>query len=214
MVLNRKKLEKIVQALKALGYDELLLAENAGRAVAEEINQRFGERSPGRVCVLCGRGLRGSFGISTARHLLLIGLRAEAYVLKEDYDNKAWEMELKLLRMVKEPISKVPEAGELDGCEVIVDAIADYSEPSVSQELSNTISYVNNSNAFLISIDFPSGVDPESGEKLGEAVSSDLIVVLQETWEGFEKNRGLAKEVTVKEAGIPIDLLQNMFNKA
>ena len=58
--------EQMYRADQLCGLDEVLLIENAGRAVAEEIIRRYGAR---KTVVLCGPGNNGKDGEVVARYL-------------------------------------------------------------------------------------------------------------------------------------------------
>src|ERR1700733_9828689 len=59
----------------------LALMENAGRSVAEFIQQRFPNLAARRIIVLCGKGNNGGDGFVVARHLRKIGAKLEVYFI-------------------------------------------------------------------------------------------------------------------------------------
>ncbi len=72
---GRINLEKAAKKTRALdvnsryfGLETLVLMENAGRGVADEISRRYGDRK--KIGVVCGLGNNGGDGFVTARHLM------------------------------------------------------------------------------------------------------------------------------------------------
>src|SRR5580704_6677774 len=53
----------------------LTLMENAGKSVAEFIQQRFPDLAKKRIIVLCGKGNNGGDGFVVARHLVKMGAK-------------------------------------------------------------------------------------------------------------------------------------------
>ena len=62
-----------------LGVSKLQLMENAGRAVAEAVKERFGKNS--KVTVVCGLGGNGGDGFVAARHLTGAGYNVGVILL-------------------------------------------------------------------------------------------------------------------------------------
>src|SRR5512136_2403087 len=50
------------------GLDTLILMENAGRGVADEISRRYGDQK--KIGIVCGLGNNGGDGLVAARHLM------------------------------------------------------------------------------------------------------------------------------------------------
>jgi ADP-dependent NAD(P)H-hydrate dehydratase / NAD(P)H-hydrate epimerase len=99
-----------------------------------------------RFACVCGSGSNGGDGRVAARVLREAGLDAE-------------------------------ETSELEGCDVVVDALfgTGFSgEPR--PDASALIERINASDAAVVSIDLPSGVDASTGEVAGAAVDADLTV--------------------------------------
>ena len=59
------------RAFEEFGIPSVLLMENAGRRVAEEVLAGRGNPAEERIVIVCGRGNNGGDGFVAARHLLL-----------------------------------------------------------------------------------------------------------------------------------------------
>ena len=53
--------------------------------------------------------------------------------------------------------------------------------------ISPIIDDINNSKAYVVSVDVPSGMDPDSGAVLDKCVDADLIVTFHDLKKGLEK---------------------------
>ena len=67
----------------------------------------------------------------------------------------------------------------------------------------NSIKEKNNDNINIISIDVPSGLDPNTGEVPDKAVKADLVVTFHRSKLGMEVQTEYIKDICVKSIGIP-----------
>ena len=57
----------------------------------------------------------------------------------------------------------------------------------------------------VVSIDLPSGMNPDSGEVLDKAVKADLVIALHRIKKGLNIKSGYIKEIVVRSIGIPYE---------
>ena len=129
------------------------LMERAGTAVAREALRAFPRAK--RFVAVCGGGSNGGDGRIAARVLGELG--REAVVLD----------------------AAAPEAGALDGADVVVDALFGTGfrgEPR--PEAAALIAAMNESGAPIVAVDVPSGIDASTGEVAGAAVQARLTVTM------------------------------------
>ncbi|MBI3618352.1 MAG: bifunctional ADP-dependent NAD(P)H-hydrate dehydratase/NAD(P)H-hydrate epimerase, partial [Candidatus Omnitrophica bacterium] len=74
-----QKLDKT--ATERYGIPSLVLMENAGRAVAEEIEKYLRKKRRPRVCIVCGVGNNAGDGFVAARHLLNAGIGTKIFLV-------------------------------------------------------------------------------------------------------------------------------------
>ena len=153
------------------GIDQNVLMENAGRAIAEQIRNRWAKRP---ISVLCGPGNNGGDGFVVARLLfdegwpVSVSLLGELSQLKGAAADKAglWTGEIQSLE-----IASLQEVG------IVVDALfgAGLSRPlvGVAREVVETI---NERKLTCVAVDVPSGVSGDTGEVLGVAPKCELTV--------------------------------------
>lgn len=189
------------------GIPSLTLMENAGRAVAEAIRQRY---SPRPTVILCGPGNNGGDGFVVARMLAASGwpvrvaLFGETERLKGDAAVNAGLYEGEILSAT---------ASSLPGAELIVDALLGAGlDRNVEGALADLILAVNASDAPVVAIDVPSGLDGASGQARGAAVDAELTVTFFRKKPGhlLMPGRDLCGELVVAEIGIPSKVLDEL----
>src|SRR5712691_1369482 len=134
------------------GHDVDELMERAGRAVAEVVLEEFEEEDA--ITVVCGSGNNGGDGRIAAGALREAGRDVRVVEAKPE-----------------------DEAKELGSPGVIVDALfgTGFSgEPRAGP--ARLIERMNASDAEIVAVDVPSGVDASTGEIAGEAVEASLTV--------------------------------------
>ncbi|HID16953.1 TPA: NAD(P)H-hydrate epimerase, partial [Candidatus Bathyarchaeota archaeon] len=160
-----------------LGVSTLQLMENAGRSVAEEVAKRF--RPGSKVVVFCGTGRNGGDGLVAARHLAALGFEVTVNLVGKEGDIKAdivlknWEVVKMMKRSVKTRVLR--DSFEISPCEcdVIVDALLGTGvKGPLRQPILQAVKAINESKAFKVAVDVPTGVDADAGKRLGEAVKA------------------------------------------
>ena len=176
----------------AAGTPEAVLMQRAGRAVAWRVRQVLGGTYGRRVVVVCGKGNNGGDGRITGAALSEWGVRVDVVNIAE------------FSRMDAE----VGHA--LERADAIVDAIYGTGFRGVLEgaaaECANRMS---SSDAVVVAVDIPSGVDGLTGEARGPAVRADHTVTFAAPKPGLWFHPGRARAGTVTVADIGIDLGPN-----
>ena len=169
------------------GISRINLMENAGRAVYQTINQRFDLKDK-KILVVCYHGNNGGDGFVAARHLcdeaetnvLFIG--DEAKLKKEALANfRKIEHNEKIQFLVDDEV-------DFDAYDIIVDAILGIGiHGRLNREISAIIGNINSSKAYNVSVDIPTGLDPDTGEVVDKCINADLIVAFHDMKKGLEK---------------------------
>ncbi len=164
-----------------------VLMENAGKAVYNAIKQRFDLKDK-KILAVCYHGNNGGDGFVAARYLcdeaetdvLFIG--DESRMKKETLTNfKKIERNEKIQFLADDDV-------DFDNYDVIIDAILGIGiKGRLSREISAVIEDINNSKAYKISIDMPTGLNPDSGEVADQCINADLIVTFHDMKKGLEK---------------------------
>ena len=194
----------------ATGTPATELMENAGKAVARAIEQRWSARP---VIVLCGPGNNGGDGFVAARHLSETGWPVRIALLgPRDHLVGAARHHAELWRGTVEPLTP----GVLEGAELVVDAIfgAGLSRALDGSSV-ETLAAAARRQLPIVAIDVPSGLMGDTGEALG-AVASVLTVTFFRKKPGhlLLPGRLLCGEVVVADIGISTSVLEQISPNA
>lgn len=165
--------------IEHFGVPSLVLMERAALATASEIEARFPRG--GRVLVAAGCGNNGGDGIAVGRILKLHDFFVDfALIGERDKCSEETEEQLKIIEKYGCPLQSKIEDREYD---IIVDALFGIGlSRKLEGRFAEAVRKINESGAFVCSVDMPSGVHTDSGETMGEAVRADLTVTF-----AFEK---------------------------
>ncbi|MBI2657506.1 NAD(P)H-hydrate epimerase [Candidatus Woesearchaeota archaeon] len=176
------------------------LMENAGKAVYNALKEKLDIRDK-NILVVCYHGNNGGDGFVAARHLcdeaetdvLFIG--DEAKLKKEALANfKRIEHNEKVQFLVGDDV-------DFNAYDIIIDAILGIGiHGRLNREISAIIDDINNSKAFRVSVDIPTGIDPDTGDVVDKFVNADLIVTFHEMKKGLEK---MQEKTVVVDIGLP-----------
>ena len=177
-----------------------ILMENAGKSVYQAIKQRFDLKDK-KILVVCYHGNNGGDGFVAARYLcdeaevdvLFIG--DEARLKKEALINyKKIEHNEKIQFLLDDEVN-------FDEYDIIVDAILGIGiQGRLNKEISAVIDNINISKAFKVSVDIPTGLDPDTGIVVDKCINADLIVTFHDIKKGLEN---LHEKIVVADIGLP-----------
>lgn len=162
------------------GIAESRLMENAGLRVAEFIRQKIDGR---HVTLYAGEGNNGGDALVAARRLHLWNYEVEVVLASGDLSGLAGE-ELEILENLDVEINKRSSKKDFG---VAIDGLLGYGivgEPRPPYE--SMIKEINR-NDTVVSVDIPTGVDPDTGEKPGAFVKPDYTVTLGMPFKGMKK---------------------------
>ena len=185
----------------ALGISPEWLMESAGNAVARAVREFAGPDAS--VIILAGRGNNGGDGITAARFLSDIDV--EVYLLgrpsglASDETRAKWDA----LQAAGVPTREVTDSTAIDigAPDVVVDAILGTGVRGAPREPERTaVQTINESDAAVVSVDAPSGMDVDTGEVVDVAVEPDRVVTFHDVKPGLADR----EDVTVANIGIPV----------
>lgn len=204
--------KKAIEELKIPG---ILLMENAGRAVYEQVLEIIDtiEDELSSVLVICGKGNNGGDGFVAARHLIENDIQTTAVSLfrKDNLSGSALinhdilENFTEIVYMDEIDLEKLKQM--ISASTIIVDAILGTGLSSaVKGNIKDIINSINEyAEGFIVSVDVPSGVNADTGEILGAAVVADYTVTFHALKHGLISYPGAehAGEVIIVPIGIP-----------
>jgi len=206
-----KEMRALEMNSQYLGLSRLQMMENAGRAVAEEIEKRF--NPPCMAVFLCGPGGNGGDGFVAARHLAASGFDVEVVLVSAESEIKAEEVKTnwRILRSMSSSLrlrieQDSSQLSRKEGGEVIVDALVGTGvKGALRSPILQAVEMINRMEGFKVAVDVPSGLDADNGEALGACVKADLTVTFHCEKVGFQQARGYLGEVVIKPIGIPLE---------
>ena len=192
----------------ARGTSTSVLMERAGAAVASEVTSLSPQ---GRIVVVTGKGNNGGDGWVAARCLheagrdVLVLALAEPQAIAGAAGAAAREavaagVPWTLVASDEELLLELASAA------VVVDALLGTGAAGAPREpLARIIEAIGESDAIVVSVDMPSGVDTDTGAATGAAVAADSTVTFSSLKRGLVVGRGAlqAGEVVVADIGIP-----------
>ncbi len=212
MSISSREMRALEANSEYYGVSRLQLMENAGRAVADEVAERF-KAANTRVAVFCGLGGNGGDGFVITRHLLSYGFDAEIVLAGKPSEiaDKESQANWKALQALKDslPMHEVSDSSIIPDIKanVAIDALLGIGLKGAPRPpILQLITRINDMKAFRIAVDVPSGIDSDTGEALGEAVKADLTITFHKTKTGLEKAKQHTGEVIVASIGLPESL--------
>ncbi|HIH90172.1 NAD(P)H-hydrate dehydratase [Ignicoccus hospitalis] len=174
----------------ALGFGEELMMENAGSWVA-----RLAYPEGNSFLVLAGKGGKGGDGLVAARHLALMGRKVKVLLAHKRCELK--EITLKQLKRAEDTGVEVIE--EPEEADVIIDALLGTGARGAPRgRVRELIEWANGTESFKVSVDVPSGADPDGGCEL--CFEADLVVTVHKPKPVL---KDMMDKVVVVEIGIP-----------
>ncbi|NON61453.1 NAD(P)H-hydrate dehydratase [Acidianus sp. RZ1] len=202
-MITTKKMRILEINSEALGVPTLLLMENAGRSVRDEIIRKIDVNGK-NVVIFVGHGGKGGDGLVAGRHLAGDGAKVTVLLLGENKHKDALlnlesTLEMDYSIILKE-IKDIEDLQPIKS-DVLIDAMLGTGFRGKPREPFRTaIKVFNQSLGFKVSIDVPSGMDSDTGETPGESVIPDLVVTFHDMKKGLQESR---LNVVVKSIGIP-----------
>ena len=200
--------------IQELGLPGMVLMENAGRAIFEIVMDILEERGGLTAYIVAGKGNNGGDGFVVARYLIEAGVDVVTFHTAKpgEYSGDALS-NFKILQALSPRVYHTPDIEALTqytegllAADVIVDALLGTGITGAPREpLDHFIEWINSYNAPTVAADIPSGVDANSGQIPGAAISAEATVTMGSPKTGllFSPGRDFAGEVTVADIGIP-----------
>ncbi|MDN5308756.1 MAG: ADP-dependent NAD(P)H-hydrate dehydratase / NAD(P)H-hydrate epimerase [Methanolobus sp.] len=194
-----------------LGMRPLQLMENAGAGIAREISSQTRNAT---VLFVAGRGNNGGDAFVAARHLSLVpGFRARVLLLGSASQIRTAEARINfdLLRYSGvDEVKEIRDSADLRSypgwkdADIIVDGVLGSGIRGLLREPESTaIDLINAADAFVVSIDSPSGLDAGTGN-VEKSVRADLTLTFHKMKTGLilSASKALTGEVRVLGIGV------------
>jgi NAD(P)H-hydrate epimerase len=202
------------KAHNIIGMKRVYMMENAGHGLADFIILKFRGKLRGkRIAAICGTGNNGGDGFVAARHLsyyyganvqlILLGfandLRTEEAKINWQIIQKMDSIEVITGNEINDKIKKTIEYAD-----VIIDGIFGTGiRGKIREPHSSAIKIINTSKAYVVSVDVPSGIDPNTGRAHDVSVRADATITFHRMKIGLLNNKKYSGSVHIEKIGIP-----------
>lgn len=190
-----------------MGFLRKFMMENAGASAVRRLDEKFENLDSKNILIFAGLGNNGGDAFVIARHLAGYGSKVTVVLLgfpeKIKTEEGRWNWEL-LEKMNSIKLITGEKTSFDFNADIIVDGIlgtgisGDIREPYAS-----AMKFVNDSNAFKLAVDVPSGLDPDTGNTSNVFVSVDVTVTFHKMKIGMPKRKDLCGLIYVEKIGIP-----------
>lgn len=202
------------KAHNLIGMRRVYMMENAGHGVADFLISKFKSKLKGRqIVAMCGTGNNGGDGLVASRHLsfyygarvtiVLLGLTND---LRTEEAKINWQIIQKMDSVESMSCNKITDRIKraIENADIIIDGIfgtgirGEIREPQAS-----AIKLINKSKAYVVSIDIPSGIDPNTGRAHDISIRADATVTFHRMKIGLLNNKKYTGVIHVEKIGIP-----------
>jgi len=203
------------------GMKKLLMMENAGHGLADFIVFEKGPTFAGKKIIsFCGTGNNGGDAMVASRHLssqegieVTIVLLGDVKNMKTEETIENWSIiqKMKSIKTLTGP--KVVELvrSKVSESDIIIDGIFGTGiKGEIREPYSSAIDLINNSNTYVVSVDIPSGLDPNNGAFHDKCVRANDTVTFHRIKKGLTMNKEYVGNLHLEKIGIPIESEQGV----
>lgn len=206
--------------IQELGIPEMVLMENAGKAVVDFLKETFTDLQQKAVTVVAGAGNNGGDALVVARYLYQMGIPVKVFIYAERELSPSTKQNYEILSRLPVKIYWLDSENSMHLLKVTVN----YSDifidgllgtgvnRDVSGQAEQIIDIANRRSCVKVAIDVPSGLNSDTGEIWGRCLKADYTVALAQPKRGHMLNKGIkyCGQVVVKEIGIPNEIYEKL----
>lgn len=175
--------------INTIGIPSLVLMERAALAVRDEVLNAF-PLNLQNIVVVAGSGNNGGDGLDVARLLHIAGVKVTILnVGNLDHASNEHQVQDRICQYYKIP--QTSDLNVLKDASLIVDALFGIGiDRPVEGNYATAIEAINNSDAVVVAVDMPSGINTDTGEVMGVAVNATATVTFAVNKVGLTKSAG------------------------
>jgi NAD(P)H-hydrate epimerase len=203
------------------GMKKVLMMENAGHGLADFIVSEKGPTFAGKKIIsFCGTGNNGGDAMVASRHLssqsgveVTIVLVGDTNNMKTEETLVNWSIvqKMKSIRILTGPNVIELAKNKVSESDIIIDGIFGTGiKGEIREPFSSAIEIINASNRYVVSVDIPSGLDPNDGTFLDKCVKADATVTFHRIKKGLAMNKEYVGKLHLEKIGIPTDAEQGV----
>ncbi len=201
-IVSAEQMAKIDRvAIRKFGISLLQMMELAGLRLASLCTKYTTKTS--KVLVLVGSGHNGGGGLVAAKHLHGLGYNVTIFLTVKNL-KPTTKHQLNIIKKLQVQIlTKKPN---FTGFDLLIDSILGYNlKGKVKEPTKSIIEALNSSNTSIISLDLPSGLNPNTGEPEGVAIKASATLTLAAPKIGLMKSvaKSYTGQLYLADIGIP-----------
>ncbi len=196
------------RAITKIGIPGTTLMERAGLQVIDTVLDITGAVTNKNIYIFCGKGNNGGDGLVIARELKRLGANLRIFVIGKRTDLKGDPaLNYNILRKMGLKIEHINSQSSLNqidtGADIVIDALLGTGiKGEVKGLLGEAIKKINSLQAFVVSVDLPSGLNADNGLYVNECINADLTVTMGLLKRGLLLHPGKTKAGVVEVADI------------
>jgi len=204
-----KEMARIDQiAIEDFGIDLPKMMERAGSHLATLCAQFLGGN--GKILVLAGSGHNGGGGLVAAKYLHKLGFQVTVYPTSNNLKPTTNHQLIMLKKLNVKILSELPNLSDFD---LLVDALLGYNiKGEVKGLIKSVIKAINSNKVKTISLDLPSGLNPDTGQPNGISVKSYATLTLATPKVGLLKpaSKQYVGDLYLADIGIPKEVFEKL----
>jgi NAD(P)H-hydrate epimerase len=207
MDITVKQMMQIEENGHRMGFLRKFMMENAGASAVRRLQEKFENLSSKNILVFAGLGNNGGDAFVIARHLAGYGSKVTVVLLglpeKIKTEESSWNWQLlKKMNSIKlitsEKVSFTPTV------DIIIDGILGTGiSGTIREPYASAIKVINDTPAFKLAVDVPSGLDPDTGNTSNIYVKADVTITFHKMKIGMPKRKDVCGQIFVEKIGIP-----------
>ena len=193
-----------------MGFSRKFMMENAGAVAAKRLVEKFGDIKSKNILVFAGLGNNGGDGLVIARHLVGYGATVTVFLLGESDNIRSeecswnWNLLEKMKSVKLLTGGNVGLVNDLNNFDMVIDGILGTGiSGEIREPQASAITFIKKSNVFILAIDVPSGLNPDTGESNQICVKADMTVTFHRMKVGMSERIDVCGEIFVEKIGIP-----------
>ena len=211
---------------RILGLRKLLMMENAGSKISDFLLNYFkDDLNEKKIVSVCGLGNNGGDAIVANRHIsadlsskfsttnnnLVLILLGKPDQIKTEESKTNWKIveKIKCIKKIFFNTENLRDIEmEIERSDIIIDGLFGTGINGIIKDpFSKVIDKINQQKikSFILSVDIPSGLNPDTGEIYDKAVKADTTITFHRIKYGLLKNIEYSGEIIPVKIGIPIE---------
>lgn len=208
------------KTIEELGIPELVLMENAGKAIVDFLQEQFTELPQKNITIVAGSGNNGGDGLVAARYLHQLGVPVKVFITADKELSPSAQRNYDILSKLPVKLYWLDSENSMhlfkvtvNYSDILIDALLGTGiSRDVSGKTEQIIDIANRRSCLKVAVDVPSGLNSDTGDIWGRCLKADYTVTLAQPKRGQFLNKGpkYCGQVVVKSIGIPEEMYQEL----